>query len=96
MNSPSRTPSARAEKDEMWNGLIQSKLGVAAPPLISATTANAPRIAISAPSSHLCVAALSSMPITQIHVISTIHRQRAAVTAQVVFAADSQPNSLKV
>ena len=80
----------------MWNGLIQSKLGVAGPPLASATTANSARITTSAVSSHFCVAALSSIPMTQIHVISTIHRQPTIVTAHAVFAAESQPKSLNV
>jgi hypothetical protein len=96
MNSPSSTPSASAPTDEMWNGLIQSSDGVAAPPLTSATTANRPRIDTSALSSHFWVVAFSSMPIRQIQVISTIQTQPTRVTAHAVAAADCQPNRRKV
>ena len=61
--------------------------------LISATAANSASVRISAVSSHFCVAALSSMPITQIQVMTTIHTTPTSVTAQLVSAADSQPKS---
>jgi hypothetical protein len=95
MNSPSSTPSASAPNDEMWKGLIQSTVGVAAPVLVSATTANRPRIDTSALSSHFCVVAFSSIPTRQIQVISTIHAQPTRVTAHEVAAADCQPTRRK-
>ena len=47
-------------------------------------------------SSQRCVAALSSMPMTQIQVITAIHTTPTIVTAQLVSAAASQPNSRNV
>jgi hypothetical protein len=64
----------------MCRGSIQSRLGVAAPPLMSATAANSARIASSAPSSQRWVSALSSIPTRQIQVISPIHTHPASVT----------------
>ena len=61
--------------------------------LSSATAANSASVRISAVSSHRCVAALSSMPITQIQVMIAIHTTPTSVTAQLVSAAVCQPNS---
>ena len=78
------------------DGSIQARLGVAAPPLASATTENSARIASSAPSSQRWVSAFSSMPIRQIQVITTIHAQPTSVTAHAVSAAACQPTSRNV
>ena len=61
--------------------------------LTSATAANSARVRISAVSSHFCVVAFSSMPITQIHVMIAIQTTPTSVTAQLVSAADCQPKS---
>jgi hypothetical protein len=99
MKMPSRTPSTSALKLDTWNGLSQLRLTPGSvgtsvkPTLISATTANSARVRISAVSSHFCVVALSSMPMTQIHVITAIQTTPTSVTAQLVSAADCQPKS---
>jgi hypothetical protein len=99
MKMPSRTPSTSALKLDMWNGLSHSRLTPGAvgtsvtATLISATTANSASVRISAVSSHLCVVALSSMPITQIQVMTAIQTTPTSVTAQLVSAADCQPKS---
>ena len=59
----------------------------------NATTANSARVRISAVSSHFCVVALSSMPMTQIQVMIAIHATPTSVTAQLVSAAACQPKS---
>ncbi len=61
-----------------------------------ATTANSASVATSAVSSHCCVLALSSMPMTQIHVMIAIQITPTIVTAHIVEAAASQPNSRNV
>src|SRR3954447_2969682 len=102
MKMPSSTPSMSALKLDTLNGLSQLKLRPASvgtsvkATFASATTANAASVAISAVSSQRCVLALSSMPMTQIQVMTAIHTTPTAVTAHVVSAADCQPNSRNV
>jgi hypothetical protein len=99
MKIPSSTPSTSAFRLEMWKGLSQFRLTAASvgtsvtATLTSATTANRASVQISAPSSHACVLALSSMPMTQIQVMIAIHATPTSVTAQLVSAADCQPKS---
>jgi len=99
MKMPSRTPSTIALKLEMWNGLSQLRLthprggDVGEPDLDQRDGGEERQREISAVSSHFCVAALSSMPMTQIHVMTPIHTTPTNVTAQLVSAADCQPKS---
>jgi len=63
------------------------------PTLISATAAKSASVRISAVSSHFCVAALSSMPMTQNPRHDADPHDATNVTAQLVSAADCQPKS---
>jgi hypothetical protein len=60
---------------------------------MSATSANAASVTISAPSRPTCVRADSSMPITQIAVMIAIQTTPTAVTANVESAALSHSTS---
>ena len=62
----------------------------------SATTEKSTSVISSAPSRPTCVRAESSMPITQIAVITAIHTTPTAVTATVESAALCQPKSRNV
>jgi hypothetical protein len=90
-----------ALKLEIWNGFSQVRLTPGSvgtsvtPTLIKATAAKRASVKISAVSSHLCVAALSSMPMTQIQVMMAIQATPTSVTAQLVSAADCQPTRRK-
>src|SRR3954447_3310293 len=102
MKMPSSTPSMSALNELIWNGFSQPRSGWVEPEigsaytLTSATTANSASVTISAVSSQRCVLALSSMPMTQIHVITAIQTTPTSVTAQSVAAAVSQPKSRNV
>src|SRR3954452_23272938 len=103
MNTAISTPLTSAEKLPISSGLIQERLGSTAlgPALpvataTRATTANTTRVTISAPSRPTCVRADSSMPITQIVVMTAIQTTPTAVTAAVESAALCQPTSRKL
>ena len=92
------TPLISASNESISSGFSHERLGStesgpASPvaTLISATTANAASVRISAPSSPTCVRAESSMPMTQIVVITAIQTTPTAVTATTDSAALSQP-----
>src|SRR5512138_3589796 len=102
MKMPSSTPSTSAWKLETWKGLSHEKLNgtsvstLVVATLTNATTENSASVSTSAVSSHRCVRALSSMPMTQIHVIRTIQRTPMIDTAHAVEAALVMPNSRNV
>ena len=100
MNTAMSTPATSASKLSTANGLSHAMLGSTdsgpaspAATLISATTAKAASVRISAPRRPTCVRAESSMPITQIAVMIAIHTTPTDVTANVDAAALSQPTS---
>ena len=97
------TPPISADVESISNGFSHERLGstalgpaVPAATLISAMTANSVSVTSSAPSRPTCMRADSSMPRTQIHVISAIQTTPTAVTAAVDAAADCQPTSRKL
>jgi hypothetical protein len=103
MNTAISTPLTIAETLSISNGLIHERLGSTAlsPALpvataTSATTANTTSVMISALSRPTCVRAESSIPITQIAVMTAIHTTPTAVTARVESAAPCQPTSRKL
>src|SRR4051812_1740642 len=103
MKTASRTPEVSALVESIANGenhessgLIEPAGAVPAHTRVRATTAKMPSVTTSAVSSHCCVLALSSMPMTQIHVMIAIQTTPMIVTAHIVSAADCQPNSRNV
>src|SRR6476646_7893324 len=100
MNTAISTPLIMALTESIGNWLIHDVLGSTAcgpaspfATLTSATTENSASVRISAPSRPTCVRAESSMPITQIAVMTTIHTTPTAVTAAVESAALCHPTS---
>src|SRR4051795_11319377 len=103
MNTASRTPDVSAVVESIANGenhemsgWIEAAGAVPAQTRTSATTAKIASVTTSAVSSHRCVLAFSSMPMTQIHVMIAIQTTPTIVTAHIVSAADCQPNSRNV
>src|SRR5947209_12443665 len=103
MNTAMSTPLIAADTELISSGFTHDKLGFTAcgPALpvatfTRATIENKTRVTSSAPSKPTWVRAESSMPITQIAVITTIHATPTAVTATVEAAAPCQPNSKNV
>ncbi len=100
MNTAISTPLISALVESIANGFSHERLGStdsgpASPlaTLTSATTENSTSVMISAPSSPTCVRADSSMPITQIVVMTAIHTTPTSVTANTESAALCQPTS---
>src|SRR5262245_34098933 len=100
MNTAIRTPLINALVDSISNGFSHDRLGSTASgpaspaaTLTSATTENRTSVTISAPSRPTCVRADSSMPITQIVVMTAIQTTPTSVTANVESAALCQPTS---
>src|SRR5919112_3454411 len=98
MKTASSTPDTSAPDESIANGENHESSGEIEPAgpspaatRTSATTAKIASVTISAVSSQRCVRALSSMPITQMYVITAIHTTPTAVTAAAEGA--SIPNS---
>src|SRR3954471_5318733 len=103
MKTATSRPAVSAPTDGMANGENQDRSGVMAPgpawPVNTRTSATAAKMAsvtTSAVSSQRWVLALTSMPMTQIQVISAIQMTPTIVTAHILLAADCQPNSRNV
>src|SRR6476469_6811752 len=98
MNTASSTPDVRALVEPIANGENHQSAGltdvagaVPTQTRVSATTAKIASVTISAVSSHCCVFAFSSMPMTQTYVITAIQMTPINVTANV--DGSSMPNS---
>src|SRR3954454_1644537 len=100
MNTAISTPLINALVESIAKGFSHDRLGStesgpASPvaTLISATTENSTSVMISAPRRPTWVRADSSMPMTQIVVMTAIHTTPTVVTANVESAALCQPTS---
>src|SRR3954471_13194091 len=97
MNTASRTPETSASVESIAKGENQDSCGLTEPDGASpaqtrtrATTAKSASATISAVRSQRCVRALSSMPITQMYVMTAIQTTPITVTAKV--DGSSTPN----
>src|SRR5919112_1901970 len=98
MKTASSTPDTSAPDESIANGENHESSGELDPggpapahTRTSSTTAKIASVTISAVSSQRCVRAFSSMPFTQMYVITAIHTTPTAVTATV--EGSSIPNS---
>src|SRR3954464_9416596 len=90
MKTASSTPDVSALVESIANGENHERLGgidaggaVPAHTRVSATTAKIASVTTSAVSSHCCVLAFNSMPMTQTYVITAIQMAPMTVTARV-------------